>query len=465
MEEMNRSDLKELRKIVGAGHVQDSPEVLLCYSYDATKQEHLPEAVVSPGSTGEVSRVLAYANERGIPVYPRGMASGLSGGCVPVEGGMVLDMLRMNEILEIDRTNMRAVVGAGVVAERLQKRVESEGLFFPPDPASSRVATIGGMIAENAGGLRCVKYGTTRDYVLGLLAVIPAGQVIRTGAGTLKSVTGYDLTRLLVGSEGTLAVITEATLRLIALPPEAKTVVGFFSTVEDAVDGAAEILRAGIVPRALELIDEPTVGCVAEFMSHLEWLKGRKALLLVEVDGERDSVEAQAEGVSKAMAPGALRVVKVATKTEAEEYWEVRRAMVPALFRIAPTRIVEDVCVPRSRLKELLAALKEIGERNSVRIFNYGHVGDGNIHSSILLDERKPDELRRAEKAVEEIFSVALGLGGSLSAEHGIGNTKSRYIGLEVGAVELELMRGLKRVFDPKGILNPGKVFPEQELS
>lgn len=455
--------MRQLRKIVGREHVQDSPEVLLCYSYDATKQERSAEAVVSPASAQEVSQVLAYANDKGIPVYPRGMASGLSGGCVPLEGGIILDMLMMNQILDISRTNMTALAQPGVICEELQKSVEGQRLFFPPDPASSRVATIGGMIAENAGGLRCIKYGTTRDYVLGLEAVLPSGQIIHTGAKTLKSVTGYDLTRLLVGSEGTLVVVTEATLALIPLPPAEKTIVGSYPSVEGAMGAALNVLEAGILPRALEFIDEPTLFHVADFMPQLEWLKGRKALLLVEVDGEdSNSVEAQAEAVSQAISPGALQVVKAASKEQAEEFWEVRRAMAPALFRTAPSRIVEDVCVPRDRMKEMLATLKGIASKYSVRMFNYGHVGDGNIHSSILLDERDLEEMGRAEKAVEEMFSAALELKGTLTGEHGIGNAKSRYIHWEVGSTELELMKGLKRLFDPKGILNPGKIFPEQ---
>ena len=462
MGEMEGRDLRELRRIVGREHVQDSPEVLLCYSYDATKQERLAEAVVSPASTKEVGGVLAYANEKGIPVYPRGMASGLSGGSVPTAGGIVLDMLRMNEILAIDAGNMTATVQPGVICEELQNEVESQGLFFPPDPASSRVATIGGMIAENAGGLRCIKYGTTRDYVLALEAVLPSGQVVHTGARTLKSVTGYDLTRLLTGSEGTLAVVTEATLRLIPLPRSERTVLAFFPTVEGAVDAALRVLQARILPRALEFMDEPTLACVAEAMPHLEYLRGEKALLLVGVDGDDESsVEGQAQAVVETVSPGALQVIEAADKRQADEFWEVRKAMTPALFRTAPNRFVEDVCVPRDRFKEMLAALKEIGRKNSVRLFNYGHIGDGNIHSSILLDERDVEEVKRAQRAVEEIFSAALAVKGTLTGEHGIGNTKSKYISWEVGSAELELMKALKRVFDPRGILNPGKVFPE----
>lgn len=450
---------RALESVVGREHVSAEIEDRICYGVDATRQQALPDVVVKPAGAEEVSAVLTLANERGVPVYPRGAGSGLTGGAVPLRGGILLDTTRMNSILSIEQADMMAKVEAGVVLSDFQTAVERKGLFYPPDPASSEFCTIGGNLAECAGGLHCVKYGVTRDYVLSVEAVLPTGEVIHTGSRTLKSVVGYDLGRLLVGSEGTLCVFTAATLRLIPLPQSVRTLMGYFGGIAECVRAALDILAGGIVPRTLEIMDELTIRCIRNYKPFDIHPKTR-AILLAESDGP--SAEAAREirkMADSCREAGANDVVLPEDAAEADLLWEVRRAASPALYSLSPNKINEDVCVPRSRMLELFERVAEIAARYEVAIACFGHAGDGNIHVNALYDIGDEAERERAEKSIEEVFAVVLGLGGSISGEHGIGSTKARFLSWELGPAEISIMRRIKSLLDPNNILNPGKIF------
>lgn len=456
---MEKAAYKKFEKIVGKEHLSDSLEQRICYSYDATKQKALPSVIIRPKSTQEVKEIMTLACGEGIPVYPRGAGSGLSGGCVPVKGGLVLEMTRMSSILQIDEANLMAEVEPGCVVADLQRAVEKRGLFYPPDPASNEFSTIGGNVAECSGGLRAVKYGVTRDYVLALEIVLASGEVIHTGSRTLKSVAGYDLVRLFVGSEGTLGVFTRILLRLIPLPQSIATLLCFFETDQEAARTVEALVRERILPRTLEFIEKEVIACVQSYRgSAFDEEKG--AALLIEVDGEESSVVFQAlriKDICKEM--GALRIREATLAYERDALWTVRRAISPALCSMAPGKINEDICVPPSSLSEMLERISHISKKYSLKILNFGHAGDGNIHSNIMIDGAHEEERQRAEEAVTEIFQETLSLRGTLSAEHGIGLTKAKYLPMEIRETELRLMRQIKALFDPKGILNPGKVF------
>jgi len=461
--DLTGGDVKRLRGVVGKEHVSTAIEDLICHSYDATKQMALPAAVVRPAKAEEVSAILAYANDRRIPVYPMGAASGLTGGAVPVKGGIVLDMTRMNRIVEIDQENLVAVVEPGVICAEFQTAVERLGLFYPPDPASNEFSTLGGNVAECAGGLRCLKYGVTRDYVLALEAVLPSGQIIHTGSRAMKNVTGYDLTRLLVGSEGTLCVFTQMTLRLIPLPKSIRTVLAYFGSFDDAAETVSAIIAARIVPRAIEFMDEDTLMAVREY-GEFDFPDEAKAALVVEVDGDEAATEREAEAIATICRDKRCTMLSVALSADdRDELWKTRRAISAALYNLAPKKINEDVCVPRSRLPDLIREIQRIKREKSVRIASFGHAGDGNVHVNFLIQSDNPDELHRAEEGVEEMFRIVVAYGGSLSGEHGIGTTKAQYLGIEIPPHDMELMRQIKYLFDPHAILNPGKLFPAAE--
>ena len=453
---MHKKIVKALRKIVGKRSVLTDIEDLVCYSYDGTKQQCLPDAVVRPGSATEVAQVLTLANTHGVPVYPRGAGTGLSGGSVPTNGGIALDLAGMNQVLEIDTQNLTAVVQPGVVTERFQRQVEALGLFYPPDPASADSSTLGGNVAENAGGLRGLKYGVTKHYVLGLQVALADGSLIHTGTKTYKSVTGYDLTQFFVGSEGTLGVFTQITLKLIPLPEQIHTLVAFFHSANDASDASAAIVQARVLPRALEFMDATCIECVRQYQDTGVPPETR-ALLLVEVDGPAESSERELHRVEHIAAEHhAFAVRTAAGPAERDELWVTRRAVSPALFRLAPDKFNEDVCVPRSRVTELLGWIEEQRTTTPVPVLCFGHIGDGNIHVNIMFEqEQRP----AADAFAERLMKRVVQLDGTLSGEHGIGNVKSKFLDLEVGKRELELMRALKHTLDPKGILNPGKIF------
>ena len=450
----------ELKRIFGDGNVSFAKEVLLCYAYDATNTPHLPDAVVFPSGPDEIALILKMANSEGFPVIPRGAGTGFSGGSIPVKGGVVLSFERMKRILEIDTDNLVAVVEPGVVTWDLQQAVEKSGLFYPPDPSSLKMSTIGGNIAECAGGPRAIKYGVTRDYVLGLEVVLPTGEIINTGVRTAKGVVGYDLTRLMVGSEGTLGVITKATLRLLPLPEETVTMLALFNDLKDAAKATAAIIRAKVVPSTLEIVDSVSMKCVEEYAN--VGLPKAGALLLIEVDGNSEAVRKEAEAVAGVcLDNGAIDFRTARDKNEVKDLWKARRAISASLFRAKPNKINEDIVVPRSRIPDLVEGIKDISEKYSVLIASFGHAGDGNIHVNVMYDKKDAAEAKGANDAVVEIFKLTLALGGTISGEHGVGTSKMKYLEMELGQQAIEGMKKIKAALDPKGILNPGKIFPE----
>ncbi len=452
---------KELSSIVGADNASFSVEDLISYSYDATNNAFRPEGVLFPAASAEVSDILRLASDEGFPVVPRGAGTGFTGGSVPVEGGIVLSLERMTRILDIDTENLTATVEPGVIGWELGQELLPLGLFYPPDPTSYKFSTIGGNIAENAGGPSAVKYGVTRDYILGLEAVLPTGEIIHTGARTMKGVVGYDLTRLIVGSEGTLAIVTEAMLRLLPLPESKKTMLGVFPGLAAAAGAVSDIIGAGIIPATLEIMDPASVRCATEYTGTT--LPEDSALLLVEVDGPSVAVERDSARIEEMLrARGAVDVQSALDKKGVKDLWKTRRAMSAALFRLRPNKINEDVVVPRSCITELVTGINAIAADTGLLIVSFGHAGDGNIHVNIMYDKKDEREALSAEDAVRRVFELVLGLGGTISGEHGVGTTKAGYIGMELSPGVLALMRGIKNAFDPKGILNPGKIFPPQ---
>jgi glycolate oxidase len=456
---MERDTLKKLAAIVGAEHLTTIREDLLCYSYDGSGLEYRPEAVIFPANTGEVSAVMQLATAQGFPVVPRGAGTGMTGGALPVAGGVVMVMSRFNRIIEIDAANQVAVVEPGVITGDFQREVAKIDLFYPPDPASHQFCTLGGNVAECAGGPRAVKYGVTRDYILGLEAVLADGQVIHTGVRTAKGVAGYDLTRLLVGSEGTLAIITSITLRLLPQPAARATFQLLFSELDAATALVSRLLNR-MTPCTLELMDRTALKIVADLLP-TPLPEHTAALLLIELDGDREVVELQADRLTEFLAiqEGLLEVRRAASGPETEQLWAARRAISPATFKLKPHKIGEDVVVPRTRIPELVTCTEELAARHGLTILTFGHAGDGNLHVNIMLDRQDPRELAAGEAATGELFAKVIELGGTITGEHGVGITKSAFLGQEIDAPTLKLMRAVKNTFDPANILNPGKIF------
>lgn len=450
----------ELKSIVGEENFSCQKQDMICYSYDATQMEFLPDAVVYPADSREISLIMKMAGAEKIPVFPRGAGSGFSGGSLPKGGGIVLVTTRMNRILKIDTENLIAVAEPGVVTFQLQQEVEKLGLFYPPDPASLRFSTLGGNVAECAGGPRAVKYGVTREYVLGLEVVLPNGDIIRTGGETMKGVVGYDLTRLICGSEGTLGIITAITLKLLPLPEAKKTMLAVFSTIDDAARAVSTIIRGRIIPSTLEFMDRTAIQCVAGHSGNtIPETAG--AVLIIEVDGDVELIEKQVVRIRELIQPLGLIDFKTAKDdAEAEELWETRRRVSPSLRRVNPHKINEDIVVPRSRVPDIIRRIEAIHAKYSVPIVNFGHAGDGNIHVNIMIDKDVPGESERAEMAVRELVAATLELGGSMSGEHGVGLSKAPYIDMELTPEQIAIMKGVKQAFDPDNILNPGKIFP-----
>jgi len=456
---MDKDTVKKIKSVVGSEYVLESPEERICYSYDGTARRGIPALVVLPGNAREVAEIVRLANEKGFPIFPRGAGTGLSGGSVPAEQGLAMALSRMNRILEISRDDLLAVVEPGVVTGRLHRAVEKEGLFYPPDPSSLQTCTIGGNVAENAGGPRAFKYGVTRDYVLGLEVVTPTGEIINTGGRTVKNVTGYDLTGLLTGSEGTLGIITRITLRLVPKPRAVQTALAVYNRVEDAASTVTAMIRRGIIPATLELMDRITIRCVENYL-RLGLPMDAGAILLIEVDGSPAQVAEEMKLVEDACRQNSCRALQTATDAaERERLWKARRAVSTAIVQIKPTKISEDATVPRSKIPEMVERLKSIGEKYGLHLPVFGHAGDGNLHPNILVDKRDPVEMEKAEKAVQEIFRAALDLGGTLSGEHGVGLLKKPYLEWEAGAGGIEYMKAIKKAVDPRNVLNPGKIF------
>jgi glycolate oxidase len=452
--------LKELEKIVGRANLFTDAEELVVYSYDATRLESLPWAVARPAAAREVSEILLLANRERFPVVPRGAGTGMSGGSVPASGGLVLSFERMNRILEIDERNRMAVAEPGVITGDLQREVEGKGLFYPPDPASHQFCTLGGNVAECAGGLRAVKYGVTRDYILGLEVVLPTGEIIETGARTLKSVAGYDLTRLIIGSEGTLGVVTKIIAKLLPLPESIQTLAAYFPDIRSAAQAVSRITASAIVPRALELIDGGALRAVENHLKQ-DVSRGSGAMLLAEVDGPPIVTASEIAILERiCREAGAVTVKRAADRGEQDQLWKIRRSISPALYTIKPRKINEDIVVPPSKVPDIIAEVQEIAKRYGLLIVTFGHAGDGNIHVNILIeDEERPN----AEKAVKDIFAAVLRMQGSISGEHGIGLSKAAYLPMEAGKHALEVMKKIKRALDPNNILNPGKIFINAE--
>jgi len=452
----------ELATIVGSANVLTSEVDLLAYGYDGTWFESRPLCVVMPGSTAEVQAIHSLATRERLALTPRAMGSGLSGGSVPLAGSIVLSVMRMNKILEIDAVDAVAVVEPGVVTADLQRAVEARGLFYPPDPSSLKQSAIGGNVAENAGGARCLKYGVTSDYVAALDVVLPGGQLVRTGGRMVKNVTGYDLRSLFTGAEGTLGTIVEVTLRLLVRPRYTKTATAAFDHLEDAASAVVAILGAGLLPTSIELMDNLTMRCVEE--SRPAGLPiDSDALLLFAVDGNyAEIVDAELHRIAEIASEHGARSTRVAADAEeSARLWEARRAISPSLARKTPHKLGEDISVPRSQLVPMVREIRAIAERNGLLIPVFGHAGDGNLHPNILCDRRDPEQMARVRVAAREIFEAAVALGGTLSGEHGIGLLKKQFMELDLGVEALALMRRIKDAIDPLGIMNPGKVFPD----
>ena len=454
-----RDDLKEaLIEIVGASNFTDALIDMVSYSYDSSDHDHRPAAAVWPTTSEHVSEILKMANEERFPVTPRGAGTGLAGAAVPSQGGLVLDLCRMAEIRDIRIADRLAVVEPGVVYADLEKALAPYGFFFPPDPASSKVCTIGGNVATNAGGIRGAKYGVTRDYVMGLEVVLPDGRITRTGSGCMKSASGYDLTRLFVGSEGTLGIFTEITLKINPKPKAVKTALAYFADLQDAGRSVTDIIQAGIIPSVLEILDENTIRVLRE-QGGMD-LPSVTAMILSETDGyTEEEASFQMDKVIEVFGRnGATDINLAKSASEAEELWRIRKSAGSAAAQMRANNVSEDVTVPMSQVPNLLDRLSAVVRRHGLPFVIFGHAGDGNLHPRIMYDGTDPDQIQRVQKAVREMFELTCELGGTLTGEHGIGLAKAPFMGLEHEAAALDLMRSLKRMLDPHNILNPGKM-------
>ncbi len=455
--------IEALGSVVGTTNVKRDEAERLAYGTDGLKRGMLADLVVLPGSTDEVSRVAALCHAERVPMVPRGGGTGYSGGAVPTHGGVVVSLERLDAIVEIDEDNLLAIVQPNVVTGALQDAVEARGLFYPPDPASLRECVIGGNVAECSGGPRAFKYGTTKRYILGLEAVLPDGTVIRTGSKNVKNVVGYDLTQLLVGSEGTLAIVTEVIVRLVPKPPVRVTLRATFDGIEAAAATVTALIRARVVPSALELIDRDSLRAIDQFRGEEALAPaGTGALLLIEVDGLAEAVAEEATRVDAACQEGgATEVLRADDPTEREALWQVRRDLSPALKTLAGLKLNNDIVVPKGRIPQLFELVGRLREAHDVLIACFGHVGDGNIHVNVMVDPDDQKAVGRAHDAVQALFEGVIALEGSISGEHGIGYTKKLYLSLELSADEIALMKRVKAAFDPHGVLNPGKIFPD----
>lgn len=457
---------RDLKRLLGGDRVRTEPEDLLAYSSDATRYyaQGKPGAVVLAESVEDVSKLLNYANQHGVPVTPRGAGSGLSGGSTPIRGGIVLDMKRMNKILEISKGNMTARTESGVVLANFQRAVEKEKLFYPPDPQSMDVCTLGGNVACRAGGPRGVKYGTTPNYVLGLEAVLPDGSIIHTGGISVKQANGYNITQLLTGSEGTLAVITKVNLRLLPLPPGRKTMIVVCDSAQLAAEMVSRMIYEGVVPAVLEYLEVGAIWLMNTY-SPIPVAQDGQVYLLIELDGTDAVIAGDIEAIKDlAEKMGAREIKIIGDKKQADGVWKARKNLSPLILRVFQKSISEDVTVPRDRIPEMVRAVREIGASLGVLVGMSGHAGDGNIHPGVQLMEINPEMEQKAEEAIRLMIEKGIELGGTVSGEHGIGLHKSQYIEKELGKVQIELMKRIKYAFDPNGIMNPGKIWTEVQV-
>ena len=454
---------REVLSIVGRENLWENPEDILCYSYDATPLPPCnPDLVVRPKEEEEVARIVLLCAREGIPLVPRGAGTNLSGGVVPVEGGVVLLTTGLNRILEVNREDLYVVAQAGVVTAKLAAAVERVGLFYPPDPASMSVSTIGGNIMENAGGLRGLKYGVTKDYVMGVTFYDANGERVVGGARTVKCVTGYNLSGLMVASEGTLGVLTQAVLKIIPPPGARKSMMVVYQDIMKASEAVSAIIAAHVLPVTLEVLDSFTIGAVVE-ATGVDLPTDAGALLLIEVDGHPGQVEDEYGEVATICERLGGKVKVAQTEAERDEVWLARRKALSSLARLKPTLILEDVTVPRSQIPAMMAKIEEIRGRYGLLIGTFGHAGDGNLHPTFLTDSRDREEMERVEEAIKELFQGALDLGGTLSGEHGIGVAKLPFLVKEVGEGTIRFMKRLKEGVDPRGIFNPQKLVAAYE--
>ncbi len=458
MVKMEENIKQALIDIVGEANFTDSLIDLVACSYDASDHDHRPAAALWPTNSSQISKILAIADTHRIPLTPRGAGTGLAGGAIPVRGGLVMDLCRMNRIIDIRAADRLAVVQPGVVYADLQNELGLYGFFFPPDPASGKVCTLGGNVATNAGGLRCAKYGVTGNYVLGLEVALADGRILRTGSACMKSVSGYDLTGLFVGSEGTLGVVTEIILNIRPKPMAAKTSLAFFSALRDAGQTISGIIRAGVIPSVLELLDLNAIKVLRD-QAGMD-LPEAGAMILVETDGLTETETAFQMGkIIEACRKNRAKDIREAhSQEEAEDLWQARRSVGSAASKLRPNNVSEDVAVPLSRAPDLLEGISRIVNNHHLPFVTFGHAGDGNIHPRIMYDRTDPDQVKRLKKASHEIFHLACKLGGTLTGEHGIGLAKTPYMELEHDSGALDVMRSLKALFDPNNILNPGKM-------
>jgi len=456
---MNNEIIEKLKSIVSSENVLDSDEDKLVYSYDGTPLlSQKPEAIVMPRTTEEISEILKLANKENFAVVPRGSGTGLSGGSIPTENSIVILMNRWKKIIEIDSENLTAWVEPGVVTAKLHAAVEGKGLFYPPDPGSQNICTIGGNVAENAGGLRGLKYGVTKNYVMGVEMVLPNGDIVLNGGKNVKDVAGYNLRDLIVGSEGTLGILTKILVKLIPKPQTSKTMLAYFEKITDAAETVSEIIANHIIPCTVEFLDNTTINVVEDY-AKIGLPRQAGAVLLLEVDGHEVVVEMEAEKVIDICKKNRATDVKVAAnEAEALNLKTARRTAFSALARVKPTTILEDATVPRSNLAILVEKIEKISKKYNLRMGNFGHAGDGNLHPTCLTDERDKEEISRVEKAFHEIYEETIKLGGTVTGEHGVGLAKKGFLADMIDVPSMEMMRKIKNALDPNNVLNPGKI-------
>ncbi len=460
---INKNIIDKLVQRLGKENITCEKEDLLVLGYDSTPGLHAtPDVVVYPSDSEQVQAVVEVARDHQLPITPRGSGTGLSGGSIPVNGGIVLCINKMNKILEIDEENLTATCQAGVVTLDLFNAVAEKGLFYPPDPGSQKISTLAGNVMEDAGGLRGLKYGVTRDYVMALKCVLPDGSLLSTGGKSVKDVAGYAFKDLLVGSEGTLGIITEITVKLIPPPQDKRTLLAYFDDIRTAGTAVSKIIAAKIIPSTMEIMDKATINCVEDYVK-IGLPRQMAALLLIEIDGHPARVVEEATVVEQILNELKASEVHVAENAEeAAELAAARRTALSALARVSPTTLLEDATVPRSMLAETFALIEQLTEKYQLKVGTFGHAGDGNLHPTVLCDERDKDEMQRAHAFYDELYEQVLTWGGTVSGEHGIGIAKKDYLARQIGPGGVAVMKRIKQAFDPAGILNPGKIFADE---
>jgi len=456
---IDKKVIKELKKSLGKQKVFSEKEYLITYSYDATGMESLPDLVVFPEIEKDIEQLLRIAYKCKIPITPRGAGVGFSGGSIPFKGGIAVVFTRMNKILSIDTENFLAEVEPGVVTEHLQQEVEKKGLFYPPDPASLKTSTIGGNVGENAGGLRCYKYGVTGNYVVAIEAFLMNGEKIRAGSQVIKDVAGYDIKSLLVGSEGTLAVISKIFLKLVPLPQHRVLFQVDFKSLRSGAEFINKMIKSNVYPSVLEFMDKSSISAAYQYLG-MPLNKAINASVIIEIDGNRIDVEERKNKFLEIVKNAEMIQYNTAnTETEQEELWNIRRNISPAIAKLKPKKINEDIVVPTGKIPDTVEFINHLATEHDLTIILFGHLGDGNIHTNLMVDPANKDEMARAEKVLDKIFRYVVSLNGSISGEHGIGITKKPFMKYQFNSIEMEVFKKIKQAFDPENLLNPGKIF------